>query len=227
MPPCANQLRLDALAREVPCIIRTAPVRYAFVVASGPSLKQQDLSVLPSAHTIAVNRSFEVVDAHYTYLMDDRLVEWILTDEFHSKVRFLSGSAIHIKPSPLGPRTPAQLAWPVEYVPRCIDPSVANYDSPRMYAGNNSGFGAIQLACWMGATRIYLLGFDMHARNGTHFHGGYRCTVGEAYDQKLEMFRKELEDFAPKFVAAGVEVINLSPDSALTCFPKRNLKEVL
>lgn len=95
-----------------------------------------------------------------------------------------------------------------------LDPSVINY-------GDNSGFQGLNLAILFGSPYIVLVGFDMRIVSGkSHFFG----------DHPQGLFqRKEYESFARKFVPApeGVEIVNATPGSALTCYPMTELDEAI
>lgn len=220
---CQNQVRLDSFGAGLP-EFRPEPIARAFVVASGSSVGGMDLSRLPTAETIAVNRSFTAVRAGSTFIMDDRLIEWLLDDKWGCRSKFLQQRVV--MPSPLGFRTPIQRKWPVSYVRRNLE-DVPAHAGKRVFFGSNSGFGAVQLSLWMGARQVYLIGFDMHADNGTHFHSGYGEASPESQREKYASFRLEMERFAPRWAAAGVGVVNLTPGSALKCFPFKKLDDVL
>lgn len=91
--------------------------------------------------------------------------------------------------------------------------------------GRNSGFQALQLAIWLGAKRILLLGFDMKEKDGrAHWHAEHPIpTPGNIYGSMIECFN----GIAPELKKRGIEVINASPDSALKCFPKMTVAEAL
>ena len=80
----------------------------------------------------------------------------------------------------------------------------------------------------LGASPIYLLGFDCKGADArglmANFHDEYPegWSKPEAYLQEkwLRAFRKHAPDIRG-------EVINLGPDSAIDCFPKKDWKEVL
>lgn len=109
-------------------------------------------------------------------------------------------------------------------------------DNPRFICWNgNSGASAINVAYHMGARRIILLGFDMNLDSNLsqHWHIHY-ASAGR--DKKDKNFKKRLPfhrhlkgfpDIARDAKKAGVEILNVSPDSAIQDFPKVNLKEVL
>ena len=97
----------------------------------------------------------------------------------------------------------------------------------------NTGGAAINLAVHMGAKRILLLGFDMNL-DGTqmqHWHDLYgKGPVADERRKRKLPFARHITCFA--FIAAdakklGVEIINLSPNSAIDNFPKMSVKEFL
>lgn len=91
--------------------------------------------------------------------------------------------------------------------------------------GFNSGYQAMHLAAHLGAKRVLLCGFDMHSKRGEHWFGDHRWRAG--YASRHSLFVDAFTRGAPEFVRRGVEVINCTPGSALTCFPFVDLKEAL
>lgn len=86
----------------------------------------------------------------------------------------------------------------------------------------NSGVLALEVAKRKGATRILLLGFDMH---GSHFFGKYTNGLTNTIPAKR---KQHLVQYAQwKRMNPGVEVINCLRTSSLLCFPKRELAECL
>jgi hypothetical protein len=88
----------------------------------------------------------------------------------------------------------------------------------------NSGVGAISLACHWGAKRIILLGYDCQKTGGkSHWHGNHPPGLGNAGSIGTwpGMFAKLKRDLA------GVEIINCTRETALTMFERRPLEEVL
>lgn len=97
-------------------------------------------------------------------------------------------------------------------------------DAGKVHSGGNSGYQAINLALHLGATRIILLGFDMHNFGG-----------------KSHWFGEHPEEFPPgnkpeRFIAAyrtinpadyGIEIINCSRQTALDAFPRCRIEDVL
>lgn len=94
--------------------------------------------------------------------------------------------------------------------------------------GSNSGYQAINLAVHLGAKRIVLLGYDMKVDSlRTNWHNEVR-TPAHAYAATIQ------QSMLPHFPSLieplkdlGVEVINATPNSDLTCFPMMSLEDAL
>lgn len=94
-----------------------------------------------------------------------------------------------------------------------------------IHYGSNSGFQAINLAILFGATEIALVGFDMHANGGqTHFFGAHPKPLRD--DKNYGRFIPALET-AAKMLPDTIRITNCTPGSALGCFPKASLDDVL
>jgi hypothetical protein len=92
---------------------------------------------------------------------------------------------------------------------------------------HNSGAAAISLAYHLGAKRINLLGFDMkrdEVSNKTHWHAAYNKTLK---DKTFERHLRGFPQIAADAKKLGIEVINVSPESAIQSLPKATLKEVI
>lgn len=104
--------------------------------------------------------------------------------------------------------------------------------------GNMSGTSGINIAANEGAKRILLLGFDMR---GKHWFGDHPDTVeiptphGEprieymntVTEDDFQYARDELSVMAAELRVRGIEVINCSRDTSLTCFPRATIQESL
>lgn len=87
----------------------------------------------------------------------------------------------------------------------------------------NSGAAAISLAHTFGATRIYLLGYDCQRTGGkAHWHGDHPKGLGNA--GAMPKWNVQFQRCAEHI---GVPVINLSRDTALTCWPRGTVDEHL
>jgi hypothetical protein len=92
--------------------------------------------------------------------------------------------------------------------------------------GRNSGYAAINLAVHLGAARILLLGYNMSHQNGAHFFGNHPAGLNQSAGL-YPSFRRSFDSLVEPLKAAGVEVINCTPNSSLHTFPMRNLRDVL
>lgn len=84
----------------------------------------------------------------------------------------------------------------------------------------NSGVIALQCSKLLGASKILLLGFDMH---GSHFFGPYTNGLSNTTVQKRKVHLQQYAQWArlnPK-----IEVVNLTQGSALKCFPMARMDE--
>lgn len=74
-----------------------------------------------------------------------------------------------------------------------------------------------------GPQRIILVGFDMRLDLGLHWHGRHD-RVGTQWlnnptDPVIIRWRKVMNNAAPVLSEMGIEVLNVSPVSALTAYP--------
>lgn len=94
-------------------------------------------------------------------------------------------------------------------------------------ASANSGFTAINLAARFGASRLLLVGFDVRVDRGLHWHGVHDRRLNNPDEGRTMRWRRILDDAALPLADAGFEVINCSPISALTAYPKMTLEAAL
>ena len=87
----------------------------------------------------------------------------------------------------------------------------------------NSGFYAMITAIKLGASKIYLLGFDVIWKKQPYF---YDIPYDKVREYKSSMHRKDA-DLRYFDYYKDHNIINASPDSAITCFPKCSLDEIL
>lgn len=90
--------------------------------------------------------------------------------------------------------------------------------------GTNSGVCAINLAYQLRPKRIVLFGFDMNRSPAgvAHWYPPYPWThaAGATSSGKYRRWAEEFDRIAVQCKRAGVEVLNASPTSAITAFPK-------
>ncbi len=97
-------------------------------------------------------------------------------------------------------------------------------DPDGLRTGKNSGYQAINLAVHLGAARIVLLGYDMQPDGdrdhffGAHWHGSrppFRAFV-DLFETLVQPLRE-----------LGIQILNATRRTALTCFPKVSIEEAL
>lgn len=91
----------------------------------------------------------------------------------------------------------------------------------------NTGWQAINLAYLAGARKIVLLGYDCKpGQFGSGASWAHPSTPGqEVYERYINEFNELAE--AIKESGVDLEIINANPDSALECWPKCKIEEVL
>lgn len=90
----------------------------------------------------------------------------------------------------------------------------------------NSGAAAIELAADMGAKRIILLGYDcQHTGGKRHWHGDHPKGAGSGNAGNIAKWPAIFNRLARSL--KGVEVINCTRETALTCFPRASLEGAL
>lgn len=133
-------------------------------------------------------------------------------------------------------KSPANFHSAVKHIARnSRKPKGITLDNPKLVSWNgNTGAAAINVAYHMGAKRIILLGFDMKLDTSykQHWHAQY-ATAGRKVTKNMNKrlpFHRHLLGFpeiARDAKKAGIEIINVNPDSAIGVFPKVNLRKVL
>jgi hypothetical protein len=186
-------------------------------IASGPSLTAEDVnSVRGKAKVIVVNTSF-------------RLAPW--ADVLHACD---AGWWTHYFAEAVGVMGTAE-RWTC--AARARDQFHLNYivgsrvkglskKPDQIHTGGNSGYQAIGLAHLWGAKRILLLGYDMMRSGGrTHWHADHPSRLGNG--GRFHEWCKEMNALASDAKQIGLEIINCSRKTALTCFPRSTIQEAL
>ena len=193
--------------------------RPAFIVGGGPSLRGFDWSRLDGELSIGINRAYESYDPTIVFSMDNRYWNDIELAKYGEKARdkfqvYDYGLKCWMDV--------ANALYPNDIVTvGCCGPERWG-ESLRtgIGSGGNSGFGAVNIAFLLGANPIYLLGFDMKGMGDGRqawFHSGHIVNQG---DKVYKQFKQRFKDVAlPPIQISGRKVVNLYPESALTCFP--------
>jgi hypothetical protein len=192
----------------------------SIVAASGPSLTEDVAALCRSLPVVAVNDAYKLLPhADVLYGCDDRW--WRARDgvsEFVGEKWTSVDNNRWTKVLPIakqyGMRVVIGRAQPFF----SLDPRVIHY-------GRNSGFQAINLALLLGGNPLLLVGFDFRNVDGrTHFFGDHQKPLANTHCFKHWI---EQMEWAAKKLPPGIEIINCTPDSAIDCFQRRELRETL
>lgn len=93
----------------------------------------------------------------------------------------------------------------------------------------NSGAAALSLAAHLGVKRIVLLGFDMSldTQKVSHWFGSHDIRHPRKTPPPFARHLRGFPYIAKDAVERGIEILNASPISAITEFPKVNAKDLL
>jgi hypothetical protein len=198
----------------------------AVIFASGPSVTQQDIKLIERARdaercrVIAINAMYQLVDyADLLYFCDWQFYKW------------------HAIESPQGgfyeyPAPKFTICDKEQLLPAHIhrlkrgDLHGLSRKPDTLNHGSNSAHQCLNLAYLLGSPRIILVGLDMKtAEDGrTHCHDPHKQpTDPKIYDKLVNNF----DGIARELNSEGIEVINTSQQSALHCFKKMPLEEVI
>lgn len=195
------------------------------IIGGGPSLDGFDFRRLEGRFTIlAVNGSiFDVPFADAGFTIDRRAARnwWPRLQAIATPLYFAVPDNWLVNFA--GPPTPN-----MSFIRR-VQGTRFTRDPAMISAGGTSGFGALHFAFLKGARRITLFGFDYGSSPAGVWHHNE-----QHYDFRHVQVRRDwqqwarnFDDVAPVLRVAGVEVVNASPGSAITAFPKVSLKEAL
>jgi len=111
-------------------------------------------------------------------------------------------------------RTPDLPLWTVE------GQHGADMGAKRLQFGANSGFAAVHLASLFKAEKIALLGFDMQMKGKRHWFGDHPGELNK---------KSNYATWVANFERANcpTPIINCSRETALTCFPRATIQEVV
>lgn len=175
-----------------------------FILASGTSLNDLNLSPLKRRLVMGLNRSFLIFpETYYHCAMDFRLF-----DEFKTNLKD-TRCLLTLEGRPWG--TPIKLlgaegfSWDLE---------------KGIYSGYTIAYIALQIAVYMGFKEIFYLGLDLKNEGGnTHFFGhDYHSKNHETTE--FPKMKKMLEFGAQELSNTNVKVFNCSPISSLEGFSK-------
>lgn len=183
-----------------------------FILASGPSLSELDVSPLERRITMGLNRSFlKYPEPYYHCVFDHRLFD--LYEKELKKCRVL----FTLEGRPFG--TAINL----------LGANGFSYDLEEgIYSGYTISYFALQLAVYMGFKRIFFLGLDLKlSGQNTHFFGHDYHSKDHETTEFPKMI-KAFENISQELLKErGLEIYNCSPESELNCFPYLSYEDAL
>jgi hypothetical protein len=197
----------------------------------GPSLTAEQCGFVERARAggrpiqgVAINNAYQIAPwSDVNYFADKRWWDW---HRERPEFKAFTGQRCTIQ------NNGSDVDDPDVHIVRNSGTDGLSFDGESLRTGLNSGYQAINLALAAGAERVVLLGYDMKyhgsdrapAKQRTHWHAGHPEVVGEPmYRVVYASYFNKMKDYLPK----GVEIINATPDSYLTCFKRQPLEEVL
>lgn len=194
--------------------------RTVVCIASGPSLTVEDCELIKNSGYVAivVNTSFRLAPwADALFAFD---VKW--WDEYHNEVDEV------FKGRKFGYSTPC-----IRYGADSL------FHEGWFHSFSNSGACAIGLAVACGSKKIIMLGYDCQKTDGkVHWHGDHpsrmsdknarkRWPGGMSNAESIKRWPKQFQAVADYAKERGCVIFNASRSTALECFPRVNLGEVI
>jgi hypothetical protein len=197
-------------------ISRDLAGRAAVVIASGPSLTQEDVDFCRGKAFVAVaNDGYRMAPwADLIYAAD-----WGWWD-CHDGVMGFAGEKWTCDER-------AAREFGLTLIEVAARGDGFSLDPTRLHRmGGNSGGQLLNLVALRGASPIYMLGYDMQATGGRkHWFGDHPKPINKT--QNFTGWRQAMDAGAASLADLGVTAINCSRETALTAYPKSTIQEAL
>ncbi len=193
------------------------------IVASGPSLRRFPFGRLAGkGFVIAVNDAWRFVPFANAWVTIDTVR---MTQRFPLVFRGEKYAAVPADYGQLEARFACDRIADIPAGLHCLRrrDAFGLSEDPEELSGINSAFGALNFAYHLRPRRIVLFGIDGNGIN-YYFYGRRRGSpkADELFKQLPDLFASA----ATQLKNRNIEVINASPQSALTCFPKKRFHEL-
>lgn len=195
--------------------------QYAAVVAGGPSVRNQDLSILKDRmHVSVVNESHRLCPwAEILYSCDGSWwrLKQIEIEKFKGlKVGFETSGISNVKNITI--KKISADNWNNDLL--LTEPGLVG-------SGGNSGFQLMNLITQMGVSGIAMIGIDCNLSGGVHWHGRHPDQLRNPDEAVIKSWKKNLDAVALEFKKIKVDVVNCSPVSMLENYPKMTVNQML
>jgi len=198
----------------IPNVLEDSDDKTIYIIGGGPSLKGFNWNLLEGKNVLCVNRAFQQVPwALAVFWTDSRFYRW-----FQKELEEFKGIKVACRYSQLYKKD-------IVLVKSTGGHSI-DLDAHCVKSGNNSGYGALNVAFHLGAKKIYLLGYDMWSdASGTHWHDGYITSHNHGiYDRAM------IGDFSKAeahYRKVGINLYNANPKSRLESITKCSIIQAL
>ena len=185
------------------------------IVAGGPSLTKEDV-------IYAENSGVDIMGVNDAYRICKRLNYLYACDR-----RWWHGHYTRVGDLPRQKYSMEKVGYPD--VIQMTDDGVEglSLEWPKLKNGKNSGYQAINLAILLGYDYIILLGYNMqHTGGKVHWFGDHPNKLNNAPLNRIKAWIGYYNDMV-KLIPENVKVINATRETALTCFPRIDLKRAL
>lgn len=174
-----------------------------YIIGGGPSIARLKTELLQNENLIVINNAYKLFpNASFCFFHDE---QWFKQHERKLLETFRGRIVTH--------HNKFEKADKVLYLQRGSNHRLAR-NPKTLNHGNNSGHGALNLAVHLGASPIYLLGYDMRVVQNRHnYHKAH------TREMKHDIYKKYIEAMGSIELPEGVTVYNATPDSALPTFP--------
>jgi len=214
--------------RDLWTIPKIWPNSTIFIIGGGPSLLQQDLTLIHNRRVIGVNQAYKLGSWVDICWFGDK--SWY-KDRAGKEIKYYKGLIVTCS-------TPEDRIHKnrINYVGRSrerID-GIESKSRNHVRWNHNSGASAINLAYWLGASTIVLLGFDMQIPNDRkdyqdHWHNDYGVKISKTTGKLYDPYRRFMECWpriAKDAKRLRLRIINTTPAGALNLFERMTLEEV-
>ena len=182
----------------------------AVIIASGPSLTKDQVDYCKDkAFTAVINNSYQIAPwADLLYACDEEWWDYYRPDFKGLKYTINESAAAKYNLNLIKHDNKIRFST----------------DKDVIATNGNSGFQAINLIYHFGYRNIYLLGFD-YKNTSQHWHGRHPGAMDKF--PNMNIWVHKMIEAKPLMDAAGLKIINCSPDSAIQCFEKRSIFQCL
>lgn len=187
------------------------------LLATGPSLNQKQADYIRGkSNVLVINDSYRIAPwADCLYACDMKWWQWQYKDH-QAKIEAFQGEKWTLDKE-------AAEKYGLFHINSEANKGLST-DPDIIYQGMNSGYQAINLAYHFGARKIILLGYDMQQTGGNkHWFGNHPDDSQPNYNTIKQLF----DDIAQSMASLKLEIINCTEITALTSFPRKELKSVL